>query len=128
MALLINAYNAYTVELIPTRYPNLKSIKDLGSFLQSPWQKKFFSLRDQERHLDWIEHEQLPPPCSDPRVHAAVNCASIGCPALRNEAFTAARLEAQLEDGMQRFLADRTRNRVKDGQLDDDWSLNGVGR
>ena len=128
MAFLINAYNAYTVELILTRYANLKSIKDLGSFLQSPWQKKFFSLRDQERHLDWIEHEQLPPPCSDPRVHAAVNCASIGCPALRNEAFTAARLEAQLEDGMQRFLADRTRNRVKDGQFDDDWSLNGVGR
>lgn len=128
MAFLINAYNAYTVEWILTRYPNLKSIKDLGSFLQSPWQKKFFSLLGEERHLDWIEHEQLPPLYSDPRVHAAVNCASIGRPALRNEAFTATRLEAQLEDGMQRFLADRTRNRVKGGQLDYDWSLNGVGR
>jgi hypothetical protein len=51
-------------------------------------------------------------------VHAAVNCASIGCPALRPEAFTAAKLEAQLEDGMQRFLADRTRNRVRGGRLE----------
>ncbi len=118
MAFLINAYNAFTVELILTKYPDLKSIKDLGSFVQSPWKKKFFSLLGEERHLDWIEHEQLRPLYSDPRVHAAVNCASIGCPALRNEAFTAAKLEAQLEDGMLRFLGDRTRNRVKDGQLE----------
>ena len=118
MAFLINAYNAFTVELILTKYPELKSIKDLGSFVQSPWKKKFFRLLGEERHLDWIEHEQLRPLYNDPRVHAAVNCASIGCPALRNEAFTAAKLEAQLDDGLQRFLADRTRNRVRDGQLE----------
>jgi hypothetical protein len=51
-------------------------------------------------------------------VHAAVNCASIGCPALRTEAFTAARLEAQLEDGMIRFMGDRTRNRVAGGKVE----------
>ena len=118
MAFLINAYNAFTVELILTKYPDLKSIKDLGSFVQSPWKKKFFVLLGEERTLDWIEHDQLRPLYSDPRVHAAVNCASIGCPALRNEAFTAAKLEAQLEDGMLRFLGDRTRNRVRDGQLE----------
>ena len=118
MAFLINAYNALTVELILTQYPDLKSIKDLGSFLQSPWKKNFFTLLGEGRHLDWIEHEQLRPLYKDPRVHAAVNCASIGCPALRNEAFTAAKLEHQLEDGMQRFLADRTRNRVRGGKLE----------
>ena len=122
MAFLINAYNAFTVELILTKYPDLKSIKDLGSFLQSPWKKKFFRLLGEERTLDWIEHEQLRPNYADPRVHAAVNCASIGCPALRDEAFTAAKLEAQLDDGMQRFMGDRTRNRVRDraarGELD----------
>jgi hypothetical protein len=118
MAFLVNAYNAFTVELILTRYPDLKSIKDLGSFVQSPWKKKFFRLLGEERHLDWIEHEQLRPLYGDPRVHAAVNCASIGCPALRNEAFSAAKLDAQLEDGMQRFLADRTRNRVRAGRLE----------
>ena len=118
MAFLINAYNAFTVELILTKYPDLKSIKDLGSFVQSPWKKKFFSLLGEPRTLDWIEHEQLRPLYNEPRVHAAVNCASIGCPALRNEAFTAAKLEAQLEDGMLRFLGDRTRNRVLGGQLE----------
>jgi hypothetical protein len=118
MAFLINAYNAFTVELILTRYPDLKSIKDLGSLLSSPWKKEFFTLLGEPHHLDWIEHEQLRPKYGDPRVHAAVNCASIGCPALRPEAFTAGKLDAQLEDGMQRFLGDPTRNRVANGKLE----------
>jgi len=112
MAFLINAYNGFTLALILTRYPDLKSIKDLGSVFKSPWKAKFFTLLGEPRHLDWIEHEQLRPLYNDPRVHAAVNCASIGCPALRPQAFTAARLEAQLADGMQRFMADRSRNRL----------------
>ena len=118
MAFLINAYNAFTIELILTKYPDLKSIKDLGSFVSAPWKKKFFSLLGEERHLDWIEHEQLRPRYSEPRVHVAVNCASIGCPALFPEAFTAAKMDAQLEDGMVRFLGDRTRNRYADGKLE----------
>jgi hypothetical protein len=118
MAFLINAYNGFTVELILTQYPKLKSIKDLGSFIQSPWKKKFFKLLGEDRHLDWIEHEQLRPNYAEPRIHAAVNCASIGCPALRDEAFTPQKLEAQLEDGMKRFMADPTRNRVANGQLE----------
>jgi hypothetical protein len=118
MAFLINAYNGFTVELILTQYPKLQSIKDQGNLLQSPWKKKFFHLLGERRHLDWIEHEQLRPQHADPRIHAAVNCASIGCPALRNEAFTAAQLDAQLEDGMQRFMADRSRNRVANGRLE----------
>jgi hypothetical protein len=117
MAFLVNAYNAFTVELILTRWPDLKSIKDLGSLLQSPWKKEFFVLLGEKRHLDWIEHDQLRPRYMDPRVHAGVNCASIGCPALRNEAFTAARIDAQLDDGMMRFMSDRTRNRVAGGKL-----------
>ena len=117
MAFLINAYNAFTVELILTKYPDLQSIKDIGSLFQSPWKKAFFSLLGKERHLDWIEHEQLRPIFKDPRVHAAVNCASIGCPALRDEAFTAAKLDGQLDDGMRRFMGDRTRNRVKGDEV-----------
>jgi hypothetical protein len=114
----VNAYNAFTVELILTRWPDLKSIKDLGSLLQSPWKKKFFVLLGEERHLDWIEHEQLRPRYHDWRIHAAVNCASIGCPALRHEAFTGAKLDTQLEDGMRRFMADRTRNRLSGNRLE----------
>ena len=111
MAVFMNAYNGFTVELILTKYPGLKSIKDTGSLLQSPWKNKFFALLGEQHHLDWIEHEQLRPKYNDPRVHAAVNCASIGCPALRPDAFTAAKLDAQLSNGMARFMGDRTRNR-----------------
>lgn len=118
MAFLINAYNGFTVELILTQYPNLKSIKDLGSLFQSPWKKKFFRLLGEERYLDWIEHEQLRPGYNDWRVHAAVNCASIGCPALRPEAFVASRLDEQLDDGMNRFMSDSTRNRFVDGRAE----------
>lgn len=117
MAFLINAYNAFTIELVLTKYPDLQSIKDLGSLLQSAWKKKFFTLLGEARHLDWIEHDQLRPKFNDPRVHAALNCASIGCPALLPEAFTAARLDVLLDDGMRRFLGDRSRNRMAGGTL-----------
>lgn len=118
MAFLINAYNAFTVEIILTQYPDIKSIKELGLFNRGPWKNEFFTLLGNKRHLDWIEHEQLRPIYKEPRIHAAVNCASIGCPALRDEAFTAAKLEAQLEDGMRRFMSDRTRNRVRDDRVE----------
>ena len=118
MAFLINAYNAFTVELILTKWPDLKSIRDIGGVFSKPWSLEFFTLLGAKHHLDWIEHEQLRPKYNDPRVHGAVNCASIGCPALRTEAFVAGKLEAQLEDGMQRFMADRTRNRVRDGRVE----------
>jgi len=117
MAFLINAYNAFTVEVILTKYPDIKSIRELGLFNRGPWKNEFFSLLGAKHHLDWIEHEELRPKYADPRVHAAVTCASIGCPALRTEAFSAARLEGQLEDGMMRFMGDRTRNRVADGKV-----------
>ena len=112
-AFLINAYNAFTVELILSKYPDLKSIRDLGSFLNKPWSKKFFKLFGQDSYLDYIEHEVLRKEgvYDDPRVHVAVVCASIGCPMLRNEAFVADKLDAQLEDAMKRFLSDRSRNR-----------------
>ena len=113
LAFLINAYNAFTIELILTRYPDIGSIKDLGSLVQSPWQKKFFQLLGASRSLDDVEHGMIraPDTFDDPRIHFAVVCASKGCPMLRNEAFTAARLEFQLDDSIRRFMSDRSRNR-----------------
>ena len=98
MAFLINTYNAFTVSLILTRYPKLESIKDLGSLLQTPWKRKFVPLLGDNLTLDQVEHEMLRARgrYDDPRVHFAVNCASIGCPMLREEAFVADRLEARL--------------------------------
>ncbi|WP_300338213.1 DUF547 domain-containing protein [Accumulibacter sp.] len=113
LAFLINAYNAFTVELVLGKYPDLKSIKDLGSLFQSPWKKTFISLLGQQRSLDDVEHALIRAPGAfdDPRIHVALVCASVGCPMLRNEAFTGERLDAQLEDAMRRFFADRSRNR-----------------
>ena len=113
LAFLINAYNAYTIKLVLTRYPGLESIKDLGTLLQSPWKKEFFRLLGAARSLDEVEHGLIRAPGAfdDPRIHFALNCASIGCPMLRGEAYVAARLDALLEDGVRRFLGDRSRNR-----------------
>lgn len=117
LAFLINAYNAWTIDLVLTRYPDLKSIKDIGSVFQSPWKKKFIPLFGQMRTLDDIEHGMIRTPgvFDDPRIHAAVVCASIGCPMLRAEAFTAEKLETQLADGLRRFLSDPSRNRFNTG-------------
>ena len=113
LAFLINAYNAYTVQLVLTRYPDLKSIKDLGSLINSPWKKKFFVLLGAERSLDDVEHSfiRAPGAFDEPRIHFALNCASVGCPMLRDHAYVAEGLEAQLEDSVRRFLGDRSRNR-----------------
>ena len=113
MAFLINAYNAFTIELVLTKYPALQSIKDLGSLLQSPWKKKFFTLFGEPTSLDDIEQAMLRQrgAYDDPRIHFALNCASIGCPMLREEAYVAGRLDAQLDAQAERFMSDRSRNR-----------------
>ena len=113
MAFLINAYNAFTVEKILTRYPNIKSIWDFGKVFGNPFRDRFFTLLGREFSLDMIEHDTLRKPGAydEPRLHFAVNCASVGCPMLREEAYVAARLDAQLEEQTRRFLADRSRNR-----------------
>ena len=113
IAFLINAYNAFTVEKILTRYPDIQSIWDFGKVFGNPFKDRFFTLLGREATLDRIEHDTLrrPGAYNEPRVHFAVNCASIGCPMLREEAYVAERLDAQLEDQTRRFLADRSRNR-----------------
>jgi len=114
MAFLINAYNAFTVEKILTRYPDIGSIWDFGKIFGNPFKDEFFMLFGRPFTLDAIEHETLRKPGAydEPRVHFAVNCASVGCPMLREEAYVAARLDAQLEEQTVRFLSDRSRNRL----------------
>ena len=111
-AFLINAYNAATVELVLTRYPDLKSIKQIGGLFGTPWKREFVVLLGRQRSLDDIEHNLLrgASDYADPRIHFAVNCASLGCPALRPEAYLGARLGTQLDDQTRRFLHDRSRN------------------
>lgn len=119
LAFLINAYNAWTVELILRAWPDIASIKEQGSLFRSPWSKAFIPLLGETRSLDNIEHELIRGSgrYQEPRVHFAVNCASIGCPALRAEAYRGGQLDVQLEAQTRLFLADRSRNRVRDGEL-----------
>ncbi len=112
LAFLINAYNGFTLALILDNYP-VDSIRGIGRFWQNPWKIRFFTLLGEKMHLDQVEHDIIREPgrFDEPRIHFAVNCASIGCPALRDEAFVHDRLDAQLEDSTRRFLIDDSRNR-----------------
>lgn len=91
LAFWINAYNAFTVKLIVNNYP-VKSIKDI----KSPWDKKFITINGKLLSLNDIEHKILRK-MNEPRIHFAINCASVSCPKLLSEAYTAANLESQLQ-------------------------------
>jgi hypothetical protein len=109
-AWLVNLYNAKTIEIVVDNYP-VKSIKDInlgGSLLSAvtggPWKKKVTSIKGTPLSLDDIEHEILRPLFSDPRVHYAVNCASVGCPNLNRVAFSGRELDAQLDAAARSFI------------------------
>jgi hypothetical protein len=103
-AYYINAYNAWTIKLILTGYPGVKSIKNLGGLLQSPWKKPFVKIDGRTLTLDEIEHAILRPQFKDARVHFAVNCASKGCPPLLAEPYRGAALDDQLNRVTTAFL------------------------
>ena len=116
-AFWINVYNAYTLELILDHYP-VASINDLAKGDVGPWDQPLIPMRafqpdgkDRDLTLNDVEQRILRPVFKDARVHAAVNCASKGCPPLRNEAFEGKRLDKQLDEQMRTFLAATGRNR-----------------
>ena len=112
LAFLINAYNAYTIALVLDHYP-VKSIRDIGTLFKSPWSIPFVPLFGEKLSLDHIEHTMIRQKGAydEPRIHVALVCASVGCPALLNEAYTAENLESQLEKALVSFLSDKSRNR-----------------
>lgn len=111
MAFLINLYNAATLKLIIDHYP-VDSIKDIGGWFSGPWDKKVVRLFGDKVTLDHLEHDILRPKYKDPRIHFAVNCASIGCPVLRPEAFQASKLDQQLDEQGRIFLNNDAKNRL----------------
>jgi hypothetical protein len=122
LAFLLNAYNAHMIERVLTRYPDIQSVWDFGRVFNHPFKTKFFRMFGRDMSLDGIEHDLIRAPGAydDVRIHFAVNCASIGCPLLREEAYSGDRLDTQLDEQTVRFLADRTRNRYNmvDGALE----------
>lgn len=109
-AFYVNAYNAWTIKLILSGYPGIKSIKELGSFIKSPWQKKICRIDEDVITLDHIEHNILRPRFKDPRVHFAINCAALSCPPLRSEPYLGSALDRQLDDAASGFINNPKRN------------------
>ncbi|MCJ7686762.1 MAG: DUF547 domain-containing protein [Desulfobacteraceae bacterium] len=116
-AFYINAYNAWTIKLILTGYPGVKSIKDLGSFFSGPWKKKICRIDGEVISLDQIEHEILRSTFKDPRVHFTINCAARSCPPLRSDPYQGAILDQQLNEMASAFINDPSRNRLERNTL-----------
>jgi hypothetical protein len=116
----INLYNAATVRLVLDRYP-VASIRDIdispGLFAVGPWGKKLFAIEGEAVSLNDIEHRILRPIWKDPRLHYALNCASIGCPDLQVEAFTAANAEALLDRAARGYVNHPRGVKVESGRL-----------
>jgi uncharacterized protein DUF547 len=102
-ALLINAYNAFTIQWVLDNYP-----------IQSIWKTSAPFTETRQRlggrmvSLDQIESQLRA--MGDPRIHAALVCAARSCPPLRREAYVAGRLDEQLDDNVRQWLADRSLN------------------
>lgn len=116
----INLYNATTVDTVLAHYP-VESILDIGIspglFARGPWGKKLLRIENEDVSLDDIEHRILRPIWQDPRTHYAVNCASLGCPNLQPEAFTAANMDALLDKGARAYVNHPRGARVDNGKL-----------
>lgn len=117
LAYWINAYNAYTIELILRHYP-VQSIKDIGSLIKIPfvstaWDVKFISIAGQEMDLNNIEHGIIRKEFDEPRIHFALVCAAMSCPKLQNSAYFPERLDEQLNNAGSEFLADPSKNEFK---------------
>jgi hypothetical protein len=106
LAYWINAYNAWTIKLILTAYPDISSIKDLGSFLRSPWKISFVKVGERTLTLDNIEHDIIRPKFADPRIHFAINCAAVSCPPLWPVPFEGQRIDEQLDAATLAFIND----------------------
>jgi Protein of unknown function, DUF547 len=117
LAFWINVYNAYTIEQVNAHHEreSIRNIrKTLGMFpLKGPWSEKMVRAAGKTLTLDEVEHDILRRRFREPRIHFALVCAALGCPPLRSEAYTGARIDEQLDDQARTFLlASPDKNRV----------------
>lgn len=116
LAFWINAYNAYTLKLI-LKHDEKESIRNINKTLfvkaYGPWKEKLAVVGGTAYGLDFIEQDIIRPTYKEPRIHFALVCAAMGCPPLRAEAYTGAKLEQQLQDQGHKFLRESpAKNRV----------------
>jgi hypothetical protein len=120
LAYWINLYNALTVQVILDHQP-VASIRDIdispGLFADGPWGTELVAVEGQALTLNDIEHRILRPIWRDPRIHYAVNCASVGCPNLAAVPYRSALLEPMLDDAARDYVNSPRGARVEDGRL-----------
>jgi len=118
MAYWINLYNAKTVDIILDNYP-VSSIRKIGGglFSSGPWDEKVVTVEGRTLSLNDIEHGILRPIWDDPRIHYAVNCASIGCPDLMTQPFTSANLAGMLDQAARGYINHPRGAAVENGRL-----------
>lgn len=119
-AFWVNLYNALTVKLVLEHYP-VAGIREIdispGWFANGPWDRKLIAVTGETVSLNDIEHRILRPIWRDPRIHYALSCASVGCPNLRRQAFTAANAEAELATAAHEFINSPRAVRLDAGRL-----------
>lgn len=115
LAYWINAYNAFTLQLIIRNYP-IGSIKDITfvniPLVHSPWDLDFIQIEGETYDLNDIEHGIIRKQFEVPEIHFALVCAARSCPRLRKEAYVAERLAEQLADQARDFLSDPRKNLI----------------
>lgn len=114
LAYWINAYNAFTIKLILENMP-VKSILDIHG--GKAWDVDWIKLGNNTYSLNYIENKIIRPIFNEPRIHFAVNCAAKSCPPLLNEAYTGAKLDAQLQQQTLKFIQNNTFNTVSPNEL-----------
>jgi hypothetical protein len=93
-ATLINAYNAFMIDLVLQEWP----VENITADIDNPFKSKRWTLGGKEMSLDDVEHATMRTEFDDPRLHWAVVCGAFSCPKLRNEAYVGSRLDRQLHD------------------------------
>lgn len=114
LAYWINAYNAFTIRLIIRNYP-VESIKDIAGgipFINTPWDVKFIHIEGETYDLNNIEHGIIRKEFEEPRIHFALVCAAMSCPRLRTEAYTASKLDKQLDEEATYFFNNAEKNKI----------------
>jgi hypothetical protein len=109
MAFWINAYNAFVIKGVLEEYP-IKSVLKVGWIPHIFFKRKKFKTKHGEITLQVLENEKLREAFREPRIHFVINCASISCPKLITEAYSAEKLEEQLEAQAVSFINDKSRN------------------
>lgn len=114
LAYWINAYNAFTIQLIVEHWP-VNSIKDIAQ--GEPWDKKWIKLNGNTYSLNQIENEIIRPEFKDARIHFAVNCAAKSCPPLLNEPYLSNKLNQQLDSQTKKFLNNSNYNQLSENSI-----------